>query len=83
MTRYLSGGYRTGMLRRLIAVAGTAAVLAAAVPGAAVAQPDGAASGRDFGQHVASCAREMGFGGAHNPGVHRGFAGWPGHACPG
>ena len=40
------------------------------------------ASGRDFGQHVASCAHAMGgFSGSDNPGMHQGFAGWDGSAC--
>ena len=73
-----SGGSRR---RRLAAVAGAATILLA-VPAAAWAQPDGADAGRDFGQHLAGCAREMGFDGTHNPGMHRGLAGWPGHDCP-
>jgi len=47
------------------------------VPGAAEA-----ASGADYGQHVAECAQTMGFDGVHNPGMHRGFSGWhPDHQC--
>lgn len=34
-----------------------------------------------FGRHVASCARDGGFDGAHNPSVHRGPAGWDGGHC--
>ena len=65
-------------LRRLtLAAAAIAVALVVAAPAAAWAQPDSAESGRDFGQHVATHADQMGFGGAHNPGMHRGFAGWP------
>lgn len=35
-----------------------------------------AASAQDFGQHVRSCARTMGFSGEHNPGMHHGLHGW-------
>lgn len=36
----------------------------------------------DFGQHVRVCAQTMGFDGTHNPGMHRGHAGWtPEHSC--
>ena len=35
-----------------------------------------------FGQHVQSCARDMGFDGDMNPGMHTGLAGWdPSHTC--
>ena len=66
-------------LRRLTTAAVAAAALVVAAPAAAWAQPDGAESGRDFGQHVAAHADHMGFDGAHNPGMHWGFAGWPHH----
>jgi hypothetical protein len=75
-------GIPAAPLRRLAAIAGAAAILVAAVPATGRAQPLGAESGRTFGQHVASCARDMGFDGAHNPGMHQGFAGWPGDDCP-
>ena len=40
------------------------------------------AAGSEFGHHVQSCARSMGFDGTHNPGMHHGFAGWdPTHVC--
>jgi len=43
---------------------------------------DTGAIGRDFGGHVVMCAQTMGFNGQHNPGMHRGFAGWdPAHMC--
>ena len=48
----------------------------------AVASADTGTSGRDFGAHVVSCVQTMGFDGQHNPGMHRGFAGWdPTHMC--
>ena len=41
-----------------------------------------AAAGSEFGHHVQSCAQDVGFHGAHNPGMHTGFAGWdPTHVC--
>lgn len=64
-----------GTIALAIAVAGlsvTGSPTAQASPGV---QP--------FGRHVANCAREMGFDGAHNPGMHRGAAGWDGSACGG
>jgi hypothetical protein len=66
-------------LRRLAAVTAAAAMLALAWPATVAAQPDGAESGRAFGQHVAGHSDDMRFDGEHNPGMHRGFAGWPGH----
>ena len=82
MARQASHITRVAWPRRLASVAGAVAVLVAAAPAGASAQPDGAESGRAFGQHVANCAQQMGFDGAHNPGMHRGFAGWPGGECP-
>ena len=35
----------------------------------------------NFGSHVSVCAQTMGFSGSHNPGMHRGAAGWDGEAC--
>ncbi len=62
-----------------------AAVLVGAVvlvPGTALAGSAPTTAGRDYGQHVASCAHEMGgFGGTHNPGMHHGFAGYQVHSC--
>jgi hypothetical protein len=68
--------------RRRLAAVLLAAVLVAAFPAPASAQPDGAEAGPAFGQHVAACARDTGFDGDHNPGMHRGVVGWPGHDCP-
>ena len=52
--------------------------LAVAVPAFAATGADGA--GREFGQHHATHAQEMGgFTGEMNPGVmHQGFSGWMG-----
>lgn len=55
-------------------------VAALSVAGPALAQP----RGDEFGSHVADCTQDVGFDGAHNPGVHRGGAGWDGGAeCQG
>lgn len=36
----------------------------------------------DYGQHVRTCAQEMGFSGDHNPGMHNGRSGWSSdHTC--
>ena len=41
-----------------------------------------ASASDDFGKHVVACAQGTGLDGSHNPGMHRGFAGWdPSHAC--
>lgn len=71
------------MKRRLMqgTVAAAIAVAALSVVGPASAQP--APGAQNFGGHVASCARDMGFDGAHNPGRHRGAAGWDGSECQG
>jgi hypothetical protein len=56
-------------------------VLALAAPlvgSAAWASPQ---AGDEFGQHVRECAQQVGFSGEHNPGMHRGAAGWDGMAC--
>lgn len=70
------------MKRRLMqgALAATLAVATLAVAGPATAQA--ATEGQDFGGHVASCAGNMDFEGAHNPGMHQGAAGWDGTECP-
>ena len=65
------------LIRTSIAVA--LAVGGLSVAGSAAAQ---ASSGSpEFGQHVAQCAREMGFNGTHNPGMHQGASGWDGSEC--
>lgn len=68
-----------GLIKVWTAVVVTAAAIAL-IPVTASAET---ATGRDFGQHVASCAQLMGgFSGSHNPGMHQGFAGWDGSTCP-
>ena len=65
----------TRRLRLAFAAGALLALLVAASPVAA------AGSGADFGAWVAHHATTMGgFSGEHNPGMHRGFSGWPG--CP-
>ena len=49
------------------------------VPGVAGATPP--TEPGEFGQHIANCAQEHGFDAAHNPGMHRGRAGWDGASC--
>lgn len=69
-------------LTTLACLALTGAVLSG---GAAAAAPGGAAGAAvaAFSEHVRTCQQEMGFTGAHNPGVmHQGFSGWdPSHTC--
>ena len=43
--------------------------------------PASAATPTNFGSHVSACAHTMGFSGTHNPGMHRGAAGWDGASC--
>ena len=65
----------TRRLRLAFAAGALLALLVAASPVAA------AGSGAEFGACVAHHATTMGgFSGEHNPGMHRGFSGWPG--CP-
>jgi hypothetical protein len=67
-----------GLVRRLVVI-GAATAAVGLTPAAASAE---SGSGREFGQHVSACAQGMGFDGTHNPGMHRGFAGWEGmHDC--
>lgn len=66
------------MIHRLTIV--TPAATAAAILLLTGMTPASAAD--DFGQHVTSCVRSMGFDGQHNPGMHQGYAGWsPDHTC--
>lgn len=64
---------------RRVSVFALSAALAFALAAPAFATGAGGA-GREFGQHHASHAREMGgFTGTMNPGVmHKGFSGWTG-----
>lgn len=64
-------------VRRLLVLGATAAVVIA-TPVVASASD----AGRGYGHHVSECAQTMGFDGVHNPGMHRGFAGWDAeHGC--
>jgi hypothetical protein len=56
---------------------GAALILTPATAGAATTDT----TPTNFGQHVRTCAQEMGFSGDHNPGMHHGAAGWDGTPC--
>lgn len=65
-------------MTRIIKLAVVTGALVALLLGAA---PAGAATGADYGACVAHHATtERGFTADHNPGMHQGYAGWPG--CP-
>lgn len=63
----------------LMIAAGATVGLLLATPVVASAQT--VSTGSVFGRHVSECAQTMGFSGDHNPGVHRGAAGWDGMPC--
>lgn len=63
----------------LVIAAGATLGLLLAVPAVANAQP--VSTGPAFGHHVSDCAQTMGFNADHNPGMHRGAAGWDGMPC--
>jgi hypothetical protein len=64
------------MIRRFRLALAAGALLALLVGATPVAAAD---AGADFGACVAHHATsEGGFSGDHNPGMHSGFAGWPG-----
>ena len=64
--------------RVLVIVATTTALALPAAP--ALAGP--LSTSNAFGQHVSTCAQDMGgFTGTHNPGMHRGAAGWDSGDC--
>lgn len=65
----------TRTLRLVAAAVALLALLVAATPVAA-ATGDGAAYGACVAHHATT---EGGFSGDHNPGMHQGFAGWPGY----
>lgn len=69
------------MLRLIKPVIAGAALTLAVVASAAWAASPAAAS--SFGQHVHTCAQQVGFSAEHNPGMHRGAAGWDGMPCTG
>jgi hypothetical protein len=65
-------------MTRMLRLAVAAGVLFALLVGVS---PVAAAGGAEFGACVAHHATtERGFSADHNPGMHQGFAGWPG--CP-
>ena len=71
-------------MKSVLKVTGGALAVAAAglLSVAALADIGAAPTGRDFGQHVAVCAHQMGgFTGSYNPGMHQGIAGWDGTTC--
>ena len=67
-------------MKNTFAVVALAAVLMLALAAPAFAGTGAGGAGREFGQHHATHAQEMGgFTGTDNPGVmHKGFSGWPG-----
>lgn len=64
--------HRTAALLAALSAGVLAVVLGA---GIAVAEPS-PATPAPFGQHVRTCAQDMGFDGRHNPGMHRGASPW-------
>jgi hypothetical protein len=60
-----------------ITVLAAAALLVA--PSAAFAATGANGAGAAFGQHHAAMAQNGELGADMNPGMHQGFAGWPGH----
>ena len=65
-------------IRHAVASTSVTVGLLLLMPAAANAAPPSAGA---FGQHVRSCAQDVGFSGTHNPGMHRGAAGWDGASC--
>ena len=67
-------------MKKTFAVVALAAVLMLALAAPAFAGTGAGGAGRDFGQHHATHAQEMGgFTGTDNPGrMHKGFSGWTG-----
>lgn len=66
--------------RRITSRSATVALAATVILAGSLTAP--AAADDAFGQHVRTCAQDIGFDGGHNPGSHRGHAGWaPDHAC--
>jgi hypothetical protein len=62
-----------------LAVLGAAVIISLTASPPAPAEPLAAAS--SFGQHVRTCAQQVGFSGEHNPGMHQGLSGWDGMPC--
>ena len=68
-------------MRTMRLAVATAVAIGVALGPAAAARADSPAPGPAYGQHVAQCAKTMGFSGTHNPGMHHGKAGWNGMSC--
>ena len=63
-------------MKRILRLAwATGALLALLIAASPVAAGTGSAFGACVAQHATT---EGGFSADHNPGMHRGFAGWPG-----
>ena len=41
----------------------------------------GAATGREYSAHIATCAQTVGFSATHSPGMHHGCDPWRGDTC--
>ena len=68
------------MFKQMTRPAAIGTVLAAAVLTVGAMTPATAAD--DFGDHVRTCAQDIGFSADHNPGMHQGDHGWdPTHTC--
>ena len=68
------------MFKQMTRLTAIGTVVAAAVLTLGAGAPASAES--DFGEHVSTCARTMGFNADHNPGMHQGRHGWdPSHTC--
>ena len=66
--------------RTVITLTATTASVASIMLAGSVLDP--ASASDDFGKHVVACAQGAGLDGSHNPGMHRGYAGWdPSHSC--
>ena len=69
------------MKNRLMCGTVALAIVIGGLSGTGSARAQSSSGNDGFGRHVASCVRASGFDGAHNPGMHRGAAGWDGGAC--
>lgn len=69
------------MKNRLMCGTVALAIVIGGLSGTGSARAQSSSGSDGFGRHVASCVRAGGFDGAHNPGMHRGSAGWDGDDC--
>lgn len=67
--------YGETTMRKLVAVAVIAAAISIPIA-AGAAEPND-----DFGPHVRACVQQHGLDSSHNPGMHKGAAGWDGSIC--